>query len=107
MSDPWTRAKRLLGHEAEFEHLAEIGEAASLRAEYQAVAAQYRRLALAEANSADAADRVIQNLKREIDRREMHLTRWPFVRHRDDLSESSTARMSEAATSSWDVSHRM
>jgi hypothetical protein len=37
----------------------------------------------------------------------MHLTRWPFVRHRDDLSESSTARMSEAATSSWDVSHRM
>jgi hypothetical protein len=68
MSDPRIRAKRILNHEADFERLAEIATTAALRAEYQAIAAQYRRLALAEANRADAADSAIRQSKRDLDR---------------------------------------
>jgi hypothetical protein len=68
MSDPRIRAKRILTHDVEFERLAEIATTAAMRAEYQAIAAQYRRLALAEANRADAADGAIRRSKRELDR---------------------------------------
>jgi hypothetical protein len=68
MSDPRIRAKRILKHEQQFEHLAEIAATAAVRAEYQAIAAQYRRLALAEANRADAADSAIRESKRQLDR---------------------------------------
>jgi hypothetical protein len=40
-----------------------------VRAEYESIAAQYRRLALAEANRADAADSAIRQSKRDLDRR--------------------------------------
>jgi hypothetical protein len=68
MSDPRIRAKRILTHDVEFERLAETATTAALGAEYRAIAAQYRRLALAEANRADAADSAIQQSKRELDR---------------------------------------
>jgi hypothetical protein len=67
MSDPRIRAKRILTHEVEFERLAEIATTTTMRAEYQAIAAQYRRLALAEANRADAADSAIRESKRELE----------------------------------------
>ena len=68
MSDPRIRAKRILNHEEEFERLAEIAVTATVRAEYQAIAAQYRRLALAEANRSDAADSAIRESKRELEK---------------------------------------
>ena len=68
MSDPRIRATRILTHDVEFERLAETATTAALRAEYRAIAAQYRRLALAEANRADAADSAIRQSKRELDR---------------------------------------
>src|SRR5712672_2428813 len=69
MSDPRIRAKRILTHDVEFERLAETAATAALRAEYRAIAAQYRRLALAEANRADAADSAIRQSRWEIETR--------------------------------------
>ncbi len=56
MSRQLTRAKRFLDREAEFERLAESARTPTIRDEYRATAAQYRRLALAEASSAGSAD---------------------------------------------------
>jgi len=69
MSDPRIRAKRILNHEADFERLAEAAPTAAMRAEYRDIAAQYRRLALAEANRADAADGAIRESRWEIETR--------------------------------------
>src|ERR1700730_14247175 len=68
MSDPRIRAKRILTHDVEFERLAESATTAALRAEYLAIAAQYRRLALAEGNRAAAPESAIRQSKRELDR---------------------------------------
>ena len=51
------RAKRLLNREAEFERLAENARTSTMREEYRATAAQYRRLAVAEAIGAGAVGR--------------------------------------------------
>jgi hypothetical protein len=57
MSRKLTRAKRFLDREAEFERLAEAARTSTMREEYRATAAQYRRLAVAEAGSAGTGDR--------------------------------------------------
>ena len=56
MSRQLVRAKRFLDREAEFERLAEDAGTSVMQEEYRATAAQYRRLAVAEAISAGAAD---------------------------------------------------
>jgi hypothetical protein len=60
MSGKLDRAKRFLDREAEFEQLAETARTAMIREEYRATAAQYRRLAVAEAGGAGSAEPKLQ-----------------------------------------------